>query len=248
MGHDFGVVLKLIHPDILHLGAHRRDAPGGHKDEHIAVEEVFRGHHLYLGKNVVLPGQADLAHLKLPPGGDLVGQVADADGGDHISPQQLQPGEQGGAHVPDGQDVHPLLPRFGGPLQKLLPARAGGVDGGEAAVSDGPADVLVQLQGDGRSVTEHNTGGSVIEGGQAGGVQRFQTVTGLRQLAGVGDLEGGPAQHRVAGDGGIQPPALSGLHLGAEALQRGERDQGRAVDVVIIHDNITSYINCRDAS
>ena len=128
---DLGVVLKLIHPHVLHLGAHRRDPAGGYEHEHITVKQLLRTDHMDLREGVVLPGQADLSHLKLPPGGDLVTEVADPNGVDHIPAQQLQPGEEGGAHVPDGQNVDPLLPPAGDLGQDGFPAGASDVHRGE---------------------------------------------------------------------------------------------------------------------
>ena len=177
---DGGVILKLGHAHILHLGAHRRDALGGHKDKHVAVEEVFGLDHLHVGEGVIVPGEIDLAHLKLPPGGDLVGQVADADGGDHIPAQQLQAGEQGRAHVADGQDVDPLFARVGGGGENGLPAHAAGVHSGELSRLQGGGESLVQLQL-----------------GQAACVQHLQAVGG-QKLARRSYLKGAPAQDGVA--------------------------------------------------
>ncbi len=231
--HNTGVGFKLGHAHILHLRAHRRNALGGHKDKHIAVEEILRSNHLHFREDIIVPGQANLPHFKLPPGRNLLGEVADADGGDYVPAQQLQPGEQGGAHIPDGQDIHPFFPRPGGPVQHLLPAGTADVDSGNPAVLNGLPDIPVQLQRDGGPV-DNGAGGAVLKVDQAGGVQRRQTVPG-QQLARVGHLEGPPPQHRVAGDGGEQPPAPGGRCLRPNPLQGGERNQSRAVDVVIIH-------------
>ena len=224
---DAGVGLELGHAHVLHLGANRGDALGGHKDEQVPVEQLFRGDDLHLGHGVVVPGQGDLAQLKLPPGGDLVGQVADADGVDHVAPQQLQPHEQGGAHVPDGQHVHPLLLGGGLGVQQALPPGAGHIHGGETALLNG-----------GRAGPVH------LHLGQAGGVQHLQTVGG-GELAGAVYLKRPTAQHRVPRHRGEQTALRHRGHRRAEARQGGEGDQGVTVVVVIIHGNHHLFVKVR---
>ena len=102
---------------VLGRGSFRVSHPGQLKAPHgLEVLDASRlpDVPLDLREGVVLPGQTDLSHLELPAGGDLVAEVTDPDGADHIPAQQLQPGEEGGAHVPDGQDVDPLLPPAAG--------------------------------------------------------------------------------------------------------------------------------------
>ena len=224
---DAGVGLELGHAHVLHLGANRGDALGGHKDEQVPVEQLFRGDDLHLGHGVVVPGQGDLAQLKLPPGGDLVGQVADADGVDHVAPQQLQPHEQGGAHVPDGQHVHPLLLGGGLKIQQGLPPGAVHVHGGETALLDGGGAGLVHLHP-----------------GQAGGIQYLQAVGGGK-LAGAVYLKRPTAQHRVPRHRGEQTALRHRGHRRAEARQGGEGDQGVTAVVVIIHGNHHLFVKVR---
>ena len=219
---DPGVVLKLIHPHVLHLGAHRRNPPGGHEHEHIAVKQLIRADHINLREGVVRPRQADLPHLELPPGGDLVAEVADPDGVNHIPAQQLQPGEEGGAHVPDGQDVDPLLPPAGALGQDGHPAGAADVHRGEPPLRQGG--------GQGRVHREVR---------QAGGVQHLQPVEGL-QLARVSDLEGAPAQHRVPLHQIEYRRAGGGLSLGIGQIPP-VRGQDLPILFVIIKHNITPH-------
>ena len=85
LGHDLGIILKLIHSHILDLRTYRRNSLGGHEYEHIALEQLLRLHHVYLWKRVVVPGIGDLVFLKFPAGRHLVGDIADSDGAYHIS-------------------------------------------------------------------------------------------------------------------------------------------------------------------
>ena len=173
-----------------------------------------------LREGVVLPGQTDLSHLELPAGGDLVAEVTDPDGADHIPAQQLQPGEEGGAHVPDGQDVDPLLPPAAGLGQDGLPAGAADVHRGEPP----------RLHGGGQ-------GGVQRDIRQAGGVQHLQPVGGL-QLARVGHPEGAPAQHRVPFDQIPDGCAGGGLSLGPGQVSP-VGGQNLPLFFVIIEHNIT---------
>ena len=174
------VGLQLGHAHVRHAAAHRRDGPGGGEEEHVAVEERALGHGLHLRQGAVVPGPGDLAHLRLPAGRGGLVQVPDADGRDHVPPQQLQGGEQSGAHVPQGQEVDPLLPGPGrDELQRPLPAGAPDVHRRQPARLQGGAGLLGQRRG--------------LR--QPPGVQPVDA--GLRQLAGVRGPPGG------GGPGGI---------------------------------------------
>ena len=90
MADDLGIILKLIHPDVLHAGAHRRDSLGSDKDEDVAVKQLFRRNHVHLRKRIILPWIGDLVYLKLPAGRHLLRKIADSDGGDHIPAQKME--------------------------------------------------------------------------------------------------------------------------------------------------------------